>query len=416
MFEISIPKDLQAMIDPQMTGTRMMNTRVSTPNQFETDATTVRRFVDLAVRGLSPMFDAQRQLFCYKLKQTNQGMTQEGLSQRYTMMTLMGLHRLEQAGGVSPFDTDRILEVLLADLTWVDNLGDLGVLLWLCGVMCPEKYSAIESRLDVSTALQRFQGGRRGVTMEVAWFLTGLSYWAQAYPEKLRSLEPVAFETYRVMTKNQGDRGFFGHLSTSGSLAGAVRGRIGSFADQVYPIYAMAQFSKAYQHEEAAARAVKCADGICEVQGPMGQWWWHYDAAAGRVADGYPVFSVHQHAMAPMTLFGLGEVIHRNFDEWIYKGLRWINSKNELGFEMEADSEGVIWRCIMRSQRSVGRYVKASLGLHSETIQHSRPEDLKVLFECRPYELGWLLYAFANRHLDSSKQSKGCGTVAVETI
>ncbi len=23
--------------------------------------------------------------------------------------------------------------------------------------------------------------------------------------------------------------------------------------------------------------------------------------------------------------------------------------------------------------------------------------DLKVLFECRPYELGWLLYAFAGR-------------------
>jgi hypothetical protein len=45
----------------------------------------------------------------------------------------------------------------------------------------------------------------------------------------------------------------------------------------------------------------------------------------------------------------------------------------------------------------VRRYLKARLGRYSETVQHERAEDLKVLFECRPYELGWLLYAFANR-------------------
>ena len=49
---------------------------------------------------------------------------------------------------------------------------------------------------------------------------------------------------------------------------------------------------------------------------------------------------MHQHAMGPMTLFGLGEVVNQNFDEWIYKGLRWINSNNELGFDMEDRSRG----------------------------------------------------------------------------
>jgi len=129
----------------------------------------------------------------------------------------------------------------------------------------------------------------------------------------------------------------------------------------------------------------------------LGQWWWHYDAPGGRVADGYPVFSVHQHAMGPMTLFGLGEVINHNFDEWIYKGLRWINSNNELGYDMEDPSNDVIWRCIFRSRRSVGRYVKAAFGHYSDAVKQENREDLKILFECRPYELGWLLYAFANR-------------------
>jgi hypothetical protein len=353
------------------------------------------------------MFDRQQGLFCYKLKKTAQGMVQEGVSQRYTAMTLMGLHRLEQAGAVSPLDTNAILQALLSDLEWANNIGDLGVLLWLCGVVCPERFSEVERRVDVRTALARYRGAKQGVTMDLAWFLTGLSYWGQAFPEKLQSLEPVAFETYKILTKNQGERGFFGHLSTSSSLAGMVRGRTGSFADQVYPMYAMAQFSKAYQHEEAAKRSLTTALGICEAQGPLGQWWWHYDAPGGRVVDGYPVFSVHQHAMGPMTLFGLGEIIDRNFDEWIYKGLRWINANNELSLDMEGASEGVIWRCIHRTRRSMGRYLKAGFGHYSETIQHDRAEDLQVLFECRPYELGWLLYAFAKRTGRDSTAAEG---------
>src|SRR5579863_1278431 len=373
----------------------MIDARVATTTPTEQDQATTQRFIALAVQGLPAMFDRQKQLFCYSLQKTDRGMIQEGISHRYTMMTLMGLHRLEEAGAVSPFESKPILQALLSDLSWLNNIGDLGVLLWLCGVVCPERYAELESRLEVQSALTHYRGARQGVTMDLAWFLTGLSYWGQACPQKW--IEPLALQTYDLLAKNQGERGFFGHLSRSRSISGVARGRTGSFADQVYPIYAMAQFSKAYQHEEAAKRALKCAVGLCEEQGPMGQWWWHYDAPGGRVTDGYPVFSVHQHAMGPMTLFGLGDVIHHDFDPWIYKGLRWVNSANELGFNMEDASRGVIWRAIFRSRRSLGRYLKAGFGRYSKTVEHSHPEDLQVLFECRPYELGWLLYAFASR-------------------
>jgi hypothetical protein len=365
--------------------------------QSELDHAAVDRFLRLAVQGLVPMFDQHKQLFCSKLKKTEQGMVQEGLSHRYTMMTLMGLHRFEQSGMDSPFDLDAILKPLLSDLSWIDNLGDLGVLLWLCGTVCPERFALLESRLQLDTALSRFRGGKQGATMELAWYLTGLSYCALAHPQNRKRLEPVAFETYRRLTQNQGGRGFFGHQSTFSSLVGMVRGRIGSFADQVYPLYGMAQFSKAFQHEESAIRALKCATGICEEQGPNGQWWWHYDSVGGRVVDGYPVFSVHQHAMGPMTLFGLGKVVNQNFGKWIYKGLRWIKSNNELRYDMESASAGVIWRCIFRSHRSGSRYVKAAFGRYSDTVQHENAGDLSILYECRPYELGWLLYAFPGR-------------------
>lgn len=370
---------------------------LKTATASQHDRATVARFLKLAVRGLVPMFDESRQMFCFSLKKYESGMVQEGISPRYTMMCLMGLHRLEQGGGTSPFEKQAILDALFADLSWVDNVGDLGVLLWTCGIVCPERFGEVQSKLQPQTALTRYQDAKRGFTMELAWFLTGLSYWAQVEREKSPFIEPIASHTYKQLIKNQGDRGFFGHLSTTGSLAGVARGRTGSFADQVYPIYGMAHYAKAFHSQEAAKRALKTAIGICEEQGAMGQWWWHYDSPGGRVTDGYPVFSVHQHAMAPFTLFGLGDAIQHNFDSWIYKGLRWINSHNELSFDMEDDERSVIWRCIYRSRRSLTRYLQAGMGKYSERVQAESKERLKVLFECRPYELGWLLYAFGNR-------------------
>ena len=52
-------------------------------------------------------------------------------------------------------------------------------------------------------------------------------------------------ETYGLLIRNQGERGAFGHLSRSKSISGMVRGGVGSFADQVYPIYAMSKFAMA---------------------------------------------------------------------------------------------------------------------------------------------------------------------------
>ncbi len=89
--------------------------------------------------------------------------------------------------------------------------------------------------------------------MEFGWFLTGLAYCALAYPEKRQELEVPASQVYKLLTKKQGDRGFFGHQSALSVFAGMLRGRIGSFADQVYPIYALTQFSKAFQHPDALA-------------------------------------------------------------------------------------------------------------------------------------------------------------------
>jgi hypothetical protein len=352
----------------------------------------VRRLNTLAVKGLVPMFDSEKQLFCYKLKQTPTGLVREGISPRYTAITLMGLHRLGESGATSPIEIKRVFDVLMTDTGWVDNIGDLGLLLWLCALVAPERLDEVNRRLDISSALTRFRDARQRRTMELSWFLAGLAHQALACPEKLAGTRDLAVETYRRIKRNQGKEGIFGHLASNEGIAGMIRSDIGSFADQVYPVYAMTKFSQAYEDEKATKSALDCALTLCEAQGSLGQWWWHYDSSNGQVAESFPVFSVHQHGMGPMALLTLGEAVQSDFGPWIHKGLQWIDD-NELGFDMQDDSANVVWRCIERSRPN--RIWNAAINLVTRREDRESCGGLRTLFECRPYELGWLLYAFA---------------------
>ena len=372
----------------------------------------LRRLIDLASEGLVPMFDPQQQLFCYRLKKTESGLVQEGISRRYTMMCLMGLRRLEESGAASPITIAPVLEGLLRDTSWVDNIGDLGVLLWACAVVAPERLSNLEKQLDVVHAFSRYRHTQQWRTMELAWFLTGLCYWGLARPEKLAELKDSAFRTFTVLKKNQGEYGYFGHLARTGSIVGMIRGRIGSFADQAYPIYAMTRFWQVFGEQTAREAALHCARALCQAQGPLGQWWWHYDAVNGQVVDRYPVFSVHQHGMGPMTLLALGEATQYDFTPWIYKGLRWINSHNELAFEMEDASARLVWRCVFNSSFAPKKKCKALFRLRNHDGEQEPAKNLRVRFECRPYELGWLLYAFASREVSRPSQLSEFETAA----
>jgi hypothetical protein len=306
---------------------------------------------------------------------------------------LMGLHRLEQSGGTSPIDIRRVFDVLLADTKWIDNIGDLGMLLWTCAQVAPERLEELNRIHDIKNALTRFREADQRHTMYLSWFLTGLSYQALVRPDKMEETRELAVETSRRIQRNQGKKGIFSHLASGKGFSGMTRGNIGSFADQVYPIYGLTKFSQAYGDEKAAKIALDCALTICEAQGSLGQWWWHYNSSNGQVAETYPVFSVHQHAMGPMALLALGQAIQSDFSPWIYKGLQWIDD-NELGIDMRDGSENVVWRCIGRTQTT--RVWHAGVNLLTGREDRESRTGLRPLFECRPYELGWLLYAFAN--------------------
>jgi hypothetical protein len=370
-----------------MRASEVLESRVVCPVNID-----VRQLTEVAANWLVPMFDDERQLFCHRLKRNPGGLVREGHSHRYTMMTLLGLHRFETTGGRSPIAIRPAIDSLAGQYSWINDIGDVGMMLWLFAVVAPDRLAEVYFALRVETALARYRGAREGRTMELAWFLTGLAHATLAQSTKLPDLTDISVASYQLLTKNQGAQGIFGHQAVWKSLRGVLRGRIGSFADQVYPIYAFTRFAKAYCDQAALDRAQRCAEAICRAQGPLGQWWWHYDASTAKIFQTYPVYSVHQHGMGPMALFALGDMMKSDFSEPIYKGLGWIYGKNELGIDFRDESARVIWRNIQRKSRKLHLSGFLASNNNVEPI-----DNLMVLTECRPYELGWLLYAFAGR-------------------
>lgn len=355
---------------------------------------TILELCELAAAGLVPMFDAEKQIFCHTYIQTETGMRRQGGSYRYTMMTLLGLHRYECAGRRSPVAVLPVLDALLEDTSWVTSAGDLGLLLWTCAELTPNRVPHTYEKLRAWEALTRFPDGRQGCTMEVAWYLTGLAACCESSYSDLPGLPGQIAAARKVLEKNCGISGAYGHRYHSGLLRTYLRRRIGSFADQVYPTIALARLSQVLSDEDARKRALRTARLMCQLQGPQGEWSWHYDSDTGRVVSRYPVFSVHQHAMAPMMLFAVGKAVGCDFDEALYKGIAWISGNNELRRDFIEPSLKLIWRCICLKRKDAwADAVLRFLQLRRRTAKGR----LIVRCECRPYELGWLLYAFLRK-------------------
>ena len=358
----------------------------------------VRALNALAVRGLVPMFDTEKQLFCHRLVRTDCGFVREGFSPRYTIMTLLGLHELERSGGGSPFDTEAIYKSFVNDTRWIGGIGDLGLLVWLGAAFAPQELGSLFHRMEVESALDRYADAREGRTTELAWFLAGLAHAAIAGVKKPLDLTDLAVETYHRLAENQGEYGLFGHMNRKKSIAGFLRGRIGSFADQIYPVYAMSKFATAFGVEEPLGSALACATVTCGAQGKLGQWWWLYESRTGRVASRYPVYAVHQQGMAPMALFALQQATGQCFETYIYKGLQWIYGANELEADMRDLDANLIWRCIL-PRNGETKYIDTAMSLLRAPKADASVGPRKRLFEDRPYELGWLLYAFGEAGL-----------------
>ena len=239
---------------------------------------------------------------------------------------------------------------------------------------------------DLPAIARRFQ------TMEVAWWLSGLAHELARAPDlEIRgafvAIREALIARFVVPSKT------FRHATYDASPLRRARRWVANFADQIYPIQALAFAELVDRDGRTLEVASAAAEHLTASQGPLGQWWWHYEARSGRVVQAYPVYSVHQHGMAPMAFRALAAAGGPDFAGAVDRGMSWLVA-NELGVPLVDPEAGTIWRDLERDEGAVARTVRrarAVIGRGGD--RPSATPRLRINRETRPYEWAWLLYA-----------------------
>jgi hypothetical protein len=326
-----------------------------------------------------------------------------GSSLRYGAITALGLLRLPEQGQRAVLGGENAHALVSRLAKRLDDITDRGDAALVCWAAAECGHSDLPRALERLAWLDK-RGGPVPV-VAAAWVVTALvAARTQADVE-----QHLAAARGRLLAAR---RAAYPHVAGVDGGGGGYRSHVGSFADQVYPVQALARLHASSGDPAALAAADGVAAVICRAQGEAGQWWWHYDARTGGVVEGYPVYSVHQHAMAPMALLDLAEAGGQRHTGAICRGLRWLAAPPEAaedlavppgaGGDPAAAGPAATWRKVARHDPH-----KAVRGLRAAATRVRPGARLAVLdrlfppgtvdHECRPYELGWLLYTWLAR-------------------
>lgn len=343
----------------------------------------------MAVRGLARMYCPQERLYFFRLKKDGDSIIAEGLSRRYTAISLIGLATLNEAEAAKATGGHALADIcarLESDVAGMDSIGDVALSVWAA---CAIGYGRRENFWQRIMELDPL--GRSHPVVELSWVLDAACKDAgTAAADGIR--DRLA---QRLMKSLSPKSGVFPHvLGGSGS-----RTHVSCFADMVYPIHALANYSRHCGNRDALEAANLCAERICSAQGSAGQWWWHYDVRTGKVVEGYPVYAIHQDAMGPMALLALREAGGKDFAPALQKGLDWLWHAPEIGASLVDDAADLVWRKVARREpNKLSRYLQAGATLLHPALRVPGTDmifpPVQIDYEDRPYHLGWLLHAW----------------------
>jgi hypothetical protein len=268
--------------------------------------------------------------------------------------------------------------------------------LWAAKAVGAERHGAVERLISLGPA------DRPHATVEVAWSLAALCVDGDAATAGLRD------RLAGRLIESLGKRSLlFPHVL--GVAPGGIRSHVSCFADMVYPIHALSAYYRVSGNIRALEAVSKSARRIGSLQGEEGQWWWHYDWRTGDVIERYPVYAIHQDAMAPMALFAAQDASGIDYSAEIRKGLAWLDRSPELnGGSLVDPVAGIIWRKVARREPGkLTRYLQASVSRVHPAIRFPAVDALfppnAVDYEDRPYHPGWFLYAWKGRYGKNDK-------------
>lgn len=364
----------------------------------------IPRLTRLALNSLDRMFDRKTSLFVFNWNVVSGQLGPP--SERYSAMAAIGLLAAKARGVDVSLPVEDVIAALLKRLDVMEKRGpgDLALLVWA--------YAALHGRAPEWVMDRLLPGGkvepllaklRTQQLASIAWTLSAFSFLYRkvdksplmehvcvSIADLLRSAFDLRTHLFRYhIARESGTESLFGYHRS-----------FGNFAVQSYPIYALSAYFQATGDERALRVANWCAEKICSLQGPQGQWWWIYNVNRGTIADKFPVFGVHQDGMGPMALGKLSRAGKKDYHESIARSFHWLYGDNELGVSM------IDWEknCIIRAIQRKPVFYKASYHLNLLRSRFSRTGlrsektlafgGMETLNETRPYHMGWMLLHF----------------------
>jgi hypothetical protein len=351
-------------------------------------AQTIVDLLDVAVRTLPLAFASGQFVFTIKGLRDRDGawrLSQSGASARYSAIAALGLLKLpehaqrEILAGISAYE-------LVGDL--VSKLHEetgLGTAALVCWAAAQARHDRLPRALQVLASIAGAPAP--AYVVDISWVISAFvaARAVADVEEQLDRARQRLLAAHRVL--------FPRHIGADGSW---YRAHVGCFADQVYPVQALSRLHASADDQQALAVATAIATAICRAQGDSGQWWWHYDSRNGRVVEEYPVYSVHQHAMAPMALLDYAEAGGESHLANVARGIRWLVHPPETREPLVMAEPPITWRKVARQDwRKSVRGLRAATtrvrpGWRVAALDRRFPPRV-VDHECRPYELGWLL-------------------------
>jgi hypothetical protein len=344
----------------------------------------------LCLARLTESLDPLTGLFSRQMRGGRWGDTGKAEATTSTAICLVALSRAGVDSSELGLDQNRSLDSLAQSVR--KHPGALGLAIWANAVHDGRDFASF---LDLcGHADERPHGLIPNLTtMELAWLLSGLLH------EQRRStrsgLSELIDATIAALLRRQTASGLFSHAEHRASFADRLRRHVATFADEIYPVQALAFAMVGRGRQDARDAARRAADALLERRGPLHQWWWHYNIGDGSVSRHYPVFSVHQYGMAPMAFLTLAAAGAKEYRDRAQTGLNWLQ-ENELDQQMLDAEAGTIWRDIhVENGAFVKRLrdVSEVIGLSGD--RRSDPSRLRLNWETRPYEWGWCLMAGA---------------------
>lgn len=277
---------------------------------------------------------------------------------------------------------------MLAALVWASTLAD--------DQRLERALDRLDSVLDPGTAS----------SMQLGLALTAVSSAAGRLPDPRGRLPRRAAHLARELCNRFDSSGdVFAAQAKRRRPRDVAMSRMTSFASQVYPIHGLSEATRLLGSRPPKEIALVC-NRLCEAQGPLGQWWWFYNLKRHAVVEPYPVYSVHQDAMAFMALAAAQRIGEGRYGEHLARGLEWVYGRNELQTPLVTETPPFIFRAIQRSGGAADSLAGWSRRQRYRAVRRSwipypancgsSSRDLEILRECRSYHLGWILYVAAS--------------------